>query len=448
MMSNAMVTPVLGFLGQVNDWLHALFFKPGNSNLSESVDGLFIFIVWVCIISFVIMMGLMMYFTVKYRRKPGVPQQRSTNHNTPLEVAWIVGPLIVVTLIFFWGFHGYMAAQVAPSNAEIVNVRAFRWGWEITYPNGATPTETAYLDDEGPVAMVDGKPVNPGATRRRGNSAVPIIVVPEGRAVKFVMNSSDVLHSFYIPDMRIKMDVIPNRYTSLTFVPLSSEGPSGVGKVTPTGGASEYWEDRLDKDGNPTKRRYRDHYVFCAEYCGDAHSEMGAILRVVPEADYSDIVRRWGDVADTLEPWKLGELIHKQRCASCHSVDGSAGTGPSWKGFYGKKPPLSADGGIPIDWSGDMDLAWANYIRESILMPQSKVHEGYPANQMQPYAGLLSESRDIPAVIAYIRRLNLGEDAAKQKFPDEYKVPEKKKPAATGAAGAAPAPAAAPAAKP
>lgn len=440
MMTSSTISPVLGFLGQVNDWLRGVFLKPGNSNLSASVDGLFMFILWVCIISFVIMMGLMVYFVFKYRRRPGVPQQRSTNHNTALEVSWIVLPLIVVTLIFFWGFHGYMAATVSPANAELINVRAFRWSWEITYPNGAGTTDLVYLDDDGPLQSADGVPPPVGATRRRGNAEVPVIAVPEGRAVKFVMNSSDVLHSFYIPDMRIKMDVIPNRYTSLTFVPLSSDGPSGIGKVTQKGGASEVWEDRFDKDGKPLKRRYRDHYIFCAEYCGDAHSEMAAILRVMPEADYADTIRQWGNIADKVEPWKWGEIIHKTRCAACHSIDGSAGTGPSWKGFYGKKPPLSADGGIPIDWAKDMDLAWANYIRESILDPTAKVHEGYPAAGMQSFAGLLNDSRDIPAVIAYMRRLNLGEEAAKQKFPADYKVPEKKKPEAPPA-GAAPAPA-------
>lgn len=401
----------------LNDWLHGVWFKPGNSNLVPDVDGLFMFILWVCIISFIILMVPMVWWSWVYRRKPGVPQQRTPNHNTALEVTWIVVPLIVVTFIFFWGFHGFMKGQVARAGSEEIIVSAKKWAWSVTYDNNAGSPETAYLDwqNEGTDAV------------KRGNFPYPIIVVPAGRPIKFRMSSQDVIHSFYIPDMRIKMDVFPNRFTSLTFTPLSNKGPDGDGTSRDLSEqtASNGWTlvDKLGADGkaiigadgrpekHPVKQReieYRDHFIFCAEYCGTNHSEMAAILRVVDPGDYEWIKNDWGNIDGKLSPVELGKLVWTANgCNACHSIDGSAGTGPSWKGYYGK-PLKFADGSEltpQLYGAADMDDAWANYIAESIRYPARHLHEGY-ANQMPVYTvDQLSEAR-VNGVIAFMRELN------------------------------------------
>lgn len=406
-------------MNALNDWLHRVWFKPGNSDLAINADGtiktfgvdwLFMFILWVCIISFVLLMGLMFYLAVVYRRRPGVPPQRVSNHNTPLEAACVGIPLIIVTLIFFWGFWGYMEGQIAKSGAERIDLVAKKWNWTPKYKNGAASALTVYLDE---VKRPNGE------LERRGNVQFPVVVVPAGVPVKFQMISDDVIHSFYIPDMRIKIDVMPNRYTSLTFTPLSADGPHGVNVA-----AAPPLEDG-------TTYQYRDHVVFCAEYCGENHSEMAAVLRVVKPDVYDKIIRQWGDRASTMAPLDLGKaLIAERGCVQCHSVDGKDGTGPSFKGYYGKPVPFSSEGGLKLDLSKETD--WDTYIRESILEPKAKIHKGFEAGNMPSFQGQLSEA-EINAIAAYIRFLN---DKAR---PTDSKVPEKKKPGEAAPAGAAPA---------
>ncbi len=390
-MSNFQLTLAL------NDWLTRVWLLPGNSDLAPATDGLFMFIVWVCIISFVALMIPMFYWTVRWRRKPGVPPIRTPNHNTALEITWVVGPLIVVTLIFFWGFHGFMNAQVPQGNVETISITGKKWAWSGMYANGAGSGETVIFDNK----VTKNGDQSPGV---RGNVEVPVFVVPEGVSVKFMLTSSDVMHSFYIPDMRTKMDLFPNRTTSLTFVPQNSDpaksGATDIGK----------------KAGTPG----RDHYVFCAEYCGDNHSEMGAIIRVLPMDLYKATVEEWGNVIDVLPLVDVGKFVHEKRgCVQCHNVDGKpGGTGPSWKGYYGK--PLEFDVTSGPTWDLNTDEGWENYIRESIYNPGAKLHKGYP-NQMPSYAGQLNE-RAIQGVRAYMRDL-----AGRATEEDKAQPPAKKK---------------------
>jgi cytochrome c oxidase subunit II len=398
----------------MNDLLHKIWFKAGNSDLTLNPDGsmqtfgvdwLFMYILWVCIISFVLLMVPMSWWAFKYRRRPGHVQQRTPNHNTALEVTWVVVPLIVVTVMFFWGFKGYMRAQLASASAESLNVSAKKWAWSVTYANGAQSAESTYFDQ---VALDNG-------VIRRGNEKVPVFIVPEKRPVKFTLSSVDVLHSFYIPDMRIKIDVFPNRLTSLTFTPISAAGQDQAGSL---------YADAKLRDA-AAKGMGRDHYIFCAEYCGSNHSEMAGVLRVLPEDEYIKTLGEWADVdtnyvnADgSIDPkkqadkqamplWQLGQWVHQNRgCAQCHTADGGKGSGPSWKGYYGTE--VAFEGGSKLDTNTypgmkNMDDAWAQYVRESILYPAAKIHGGY-ANQMPSYAGQLSD-KQIAGVTAYLRHL-------------------------------------------
>jgi len=361
-----------------SDWLTRVWLRPGNSDLSPATDWLFMFIMWVCIISFVALMLPMGYWALRWRRKPGVPPIRTPNHNTALEVTWVVGPLIVVTFIFFWGFHGYMNSQIPQGNVEEININGKKWVWSVMYANGAGSGETVYLDDSRPNPEID--------RGLRGNNPVPIIVVPEGVSVKFLLTSSDVMHSFYIPDMRTKMDLFPNRTTSLTFIPQNSDPAKS--------GASMIAKDKA-KPG-------RDHYIFCAEYCGDNHSEMAGILRVLPPELYKKQIEEWGNVTETISLVEVGQFVYQKRgCAQCHSIDGKVGAGPSWKGYYGK--PVQFDSASGPTWDLTTDEGWENYIRESIYLPGVKVHQNYK-NVMPSYAGQLNE-RAVKGVAAYMRQL-------------------------------------------
>lgn len=392
---NSLVS-ILGISG-FNQWHSQLWLKSGNSDLAPAVDTLFMAIVWVCIISFVLLMVPMFYWVIKYRRRPGVPALRTPNHNTLLEVTWIVVPLIVVTVIFFWGFFGYMNAQVSPETAEQIYVTGKRWAWSAEYANGAQSGESVYLNDRTQVAGVSEL-----RNTTRGNELIPVFVVPAGIPVKFKLISNDVMHSFYMPSMRVKMDLFPNRYTSVAFTPLDSDpSQSEADSIT-------------KKPGTPG----RDEYIFCAEYCGDNHSEMSAILRVLPPDLYRKTIQEWGDVTNTRSPVAVGKYIHENRgCIQCHSVDGKDGTGPSWKGYYGKPVAFSSESGGK--WDLTTQDGWENYIRESILNPQAKIHQGF-APQMPIYAGQIKEL-EIRGVAAYFRELN------GQSLPEDKVVPEPKK---------------------
>lgn len=310
-----------------------------------AADGLFMLIFWFSLFFFVLLMGLMVYWVIKYRRRPGVPAPVSPSHNTPLEIIWTVVPSSSLLVIFLFGFWTYMERQVPGGNAIELNIQGFKWGWNITYPGG----------EQSPWVT----PLDPGNAYN-----VPVFIVPEDSEISLRMISTDVIHSFWIPDMRVKMDLFPNRYTGYAFE--TPALPPGV--------------------------EYTDHWVFCAEYCGDSHSEMAAVMRVVRKQAYKPTLAAWAAGDDPLERAKR---IHAVQCAACHSVDGTANTGPTWLNLYGYERQMQ---------SGEMVLADENYIRESILDPNAKVRAGQAAG-MASFQGLLGED-DINALILYMKTLS------------------------------------------
>ncbi|MGQ0628051.1 MAG: cytochrome c oxidase subunit II [Phycisphaerales bacterium] len=390
--------------GGLNQWLHDIWFKPGNSNLTADVDWMFMFILWVSIISFFMLMIPMCLWAIQYRRRPGVAQQRTPNHNLFLEITWVVVPLLILTYMFFKGFHGYMDAMVTPGRFEEVAVTGKMWNWSAVYDNGAgSPVTMRFSTTVGSDRVVTG------------NADFPIFVIPEGKPIRFKLKSDDVIHSFFIPDMRIKNDVMTNRYTAYTVTALSEQGPDGVERGAIVDKAAGTVLSMLDKTSlleDKSDTVHRDHVVYCAEYCGTNHSEMAAVIRVVPQSDYAKIKAQWGNLDKVLmeDPVKLGAIVVKARgCASCHSIDGSASTGPTWKDAYGK--PVEFDGAVKglnftDEFAKDKFLAWDNYIRESMLAPQDKIHKGYAAaSKMPSFAGQISDAQ-IEGLIAYFRTLS------------------------------------------
>lgn len=309
------------------EWLRSLILPPQGSAYSSEVDDLYMFLLWLSLFFFVLITGLVVYSVVKYRYKPGVVTPHIT-HNTTIEVTWTVIPLLLVILIFFWGFKSYLVAQIPPGDATEIQITAQKWNWTFEYPDG--------------------------------NRALNELHIPLGKPVKFVMSSQDVIHDFFVPDMRVKNDILPNRYTEVWFT------PTVAGK----------------------------HHVECAEYCGKGHSDMAATVYVDNDADY----QKWletGGVDPNMPLPQLGSLLYQSKgCSTCHSIDGSKGTGPSWKGIYGTQQPLS---------DGTSVLADENYIRESIMVPGAKIVRGYE-NVMPVFQGLLRD-RETNALIAYIKSL-------------------------------------------
>ncbi len=193
-----------------------------------------------------------------------------------------------------------------------------------------------------------------------GTKSIGELVVPVDTPIKLVMSSEDVIHSFYAPNFRIKRDVIPNRYTRIWF------------------------------EANRTGQ----FQIFCTEYCGDGHSDMMGTVRVLSGADYEKWLKE-GDSGADMPLDKLGEKVYNSKgCATCHSTDGSAKTGPSWKGLYGSTRNFNGGGSTKAD---------DNYIRESIVKPAEHVVAGYQP-VMPTFAGILND-REINGVIEYIKTL-------------------------------------------
>lgn len=306
----------------------SFWFPRQGSTFAGDYDSLYAFVLYASVIFFVLVTGAIIYFAIKYRRRGDATLTDSRDHSTIIEVTWTVLPTILVMFIFVWGFKDFLTRFVVPHDAMEIKVTAQRWFWSFDYPEGG--------------------------------SSVNELVVPSGRPIKLLMSSKDVIHSFFVPDMRVKMDVLPNRYTTTWFQPVS------------TG------------EGN----------IFCAEYCGKGHSEMIGRYRVVTEQEYKD----WMEKANSGEGMSLEEfgakLYVSKACKTCHSIDGSRVTGPSFQGIFGTPVLLESGETVTID---------ENYIRQSILDPHSQVVKGYEP-VMPTFQGILND-RQLDALIAYIKSL-------------------------------------------
>ena len=154
------------------------------STVAGDVDTLFYFILVTSIILFVGVMGAMVTFAWRYRRRSENDRPEPVRESKLVEASWIAIPSILVAVVFVWGFRVFLELGIAPPNAYEINVTARKWSWSFTYPNGA--------------ASID-------------------LHVPVNRPVKLRMSSEDVTHSFFVPAFRVKADVLQGRYSYVWF---------------------------------------------------------------------------------------------------------------------------------------------------------------------------------------------------------------------------------------
>lgn len=164
---------------------HADYLPVKASKLAGEVDAVYNFILILSIISFVILMGGMAYFIVKYRRRSENDKVAYITHNHFLELLWSGIPFVLFMVIFAWGFIVYNKMRQFPADALNIQVTGKKWAWTINYANGAV--------------------------------LVNELVVPANRPVVLNMTSEDVLHSFYVPSFRVKQDVVPGKRSKMTF---------------------------------------------------------------------------------------------------------------------------------------------------------------------------------------------------------------------------------------
>lgn len=304
------------------------FFPAAASAHASAVDLLYEFMV---VMSALLCLGIgfaIVYFAVKYRRGSKADRSHAARSSIPLELAWTLIPLIIMIGIFLWGAYLYLGMFGQPQGAETVYVTGKQWMWKVRHAQGQEEINEMH--------------------------------VPVGKAVRVVLASDDVIHSFFLPAFRLKRDVVPGRITSFWFQ-ASSTGESPI---------------------------------FCSQYCGNNHSAMiGRIVVMAPEA-YGKWLQQ-GSSGST--PEAAGEAAFKKYgCIGCHKDGkvGSAALAPSLAGIYGH--PVSLQG-------GGSALADEAYLRESIYFPNRKIAAGF-APIMPPFAGVIPEDEMIN-LIAYIRSL-------------------------------------------
>lgn len=305
------------------------WFPVQASEFAKEIDQLYYAIFWISTIFFILIVGFMTYFCWKYRRVGGlkgeIKPEKSTSHNTALEIFWSVIPSVILIWIFYEGASGFFEMRVPTDDCEVINVKAQKWNWSFTYPNGDQSTE---------LHLVRDKPV------------------------KLVMESPDVLHSFFVPAFRQKMDIVPGRYTYAYIMPRI---------------AGEY---RLS----------------CTEYCGDEHSRMRTLCVVHKSEEERKAETEW--IIPEHPPWENGKRLYQMHCSGCHKVDGTAATGPALNTIWGTEESLTDGSKVMVD---------ENYVKESVLYPDRKIVAGY-TNQMQAFAGKFSDD-EVNTLIAYLKYL-------------------------------------------
>ena len=311
------------------------------TELGARVDTVQFFLIAVMAFWFVACNAVMVYMLLKYRRTSDTQETSTVKGHHLLEMAWTIIPTIMVGIIFYFGINVWTDMRQPPEDAMEIRVQGQKWSWSFTYVDGPESLQ--------------------------GRNTAEDLYVPQGQPIKLTMKSADVLHSFFVPEFRIKEDVVPSLFTTLWF--------------------------KADKAG--------EYNIFCTEYCGDNHSQMFGKVHVLdPETWLRFVNKEPLDPNDRPKtPLELGEELYvKRACKGCHSTDGLAIIGPSFKGLYGKTESVMING---VESQVTVD---DNYIMESIKQPEAKLVTGYPAKTMPAYEGQLTDE-DIANLITYIKTL-------------------------------------------
>ena len=299
------------------------FLHPGATTTSPRVDLLFTSMTILCGAVALGVCIVLVFFCVRYREGNLDVKRGVVGRRLGVELTWTLVPLAIFLALFAWAAYDFVGLYRVPDNALPVYVVAKQWMWKLQHRNGKREINELHL--------------------------------PLGQPVRLVMTSQDVIHSFYIPQFRIKQDVVPGRYTGLSFT------PTQLGQFD----------------------------LFCSEYCGSEHSRMIGRIVVMTPADYA----RWlgsGTAQPSVAQYGFA-LFRQLGCSGCHAA-GSTVHAPSLRGLFGREVHLQ---------DGRTIVADENYIRDSILLPKKDVVAGFDP-VMPTFAGQVSEE-DLQALVAFIR---------------------------------------------
>ncbi|HEY7155639.1 MAG TPA: cytochrome c oxidase subunit II [Gemmataceae bacterium] len=320
------------------------FFPEQASTTASQVDTLFIFLCALTGGMSVLIAGLLLFFAFRYRRRAEDERTPRILGNNRLEWFWTIAPMFVFLLIYIWGAKIYVSMSSPPPDAPEVFVIGKQWMWKIQHPDGQREINELH--------------------------------VPVDRPIKLTLTSEDVIHDFFVPAFRTKIDVIPGRYVQTWFQP------------TKTG-------------------RY---HLFCSQYCGTSHANMVGTVVVMERDEYRDWLDSHAEGSLALQGRKL---FLKLQCVTCHSANAEA-RAPVLEGLFGRNINLR---------NGRTVLADDGYLRESILYPEAKVVQGWESI-MPTFKGQVDEE-DLIKLLAFIKSLKPGGTPTRtEDFPPPLGAPE------------------------
>jgi cytochrome c oxidase subunit 2 len=312
---------------------------PQASTAAGRVDSVFLFILVLCVAFLIFITAALIYFAIKYNRKRR-PKGEDIEGKTWLEVLWTATPTAIFLLMFVYGWTNFSYMRNAPRDAMTIEVTGRQWAWSFEYPNGKRTTELLLAMD---------------------------------KPVKLELHSLDVIHGFFIPAFRIKEDVVPGKDNYTWF--------------------------------EPTQLGSFD--IECTTICGPSHATMLSKAVVVPVKDFEDW---YFGSEDTPLPGHgiksvpavessgnaVLKIFNEKFCPTCHSIDGSAMIGPTFKGMYGKKEIVTDSLGKDHDVIAD-----EAYLIKAIQDPAADTVKGYPpAMPKNPLT-----DPELKQVIEYIKSL-------------------------------------------
>jgi cytochrome c oxidase subunit 2 len=304
-------------------------FPEAASTMAAQVDYFYFFLIAISLFFGVIIAGMLIGFSVKYRRTPTNQVGHRIHGSTVLEVAWSILPFGLTMVIFAWGTWLFFGFARPPDNAHEVFVVGKQWMWKLQHMEG----------------------------KREINE----LHVPVGQSVKLTMTSEDVIHSFYVPAFRVKFDVLPGRYTTAWF---NATKPGEYHLF-----CAEYCG--TEHSGMIGKVVVMEPAAF--------QQWLAQPLPIIPMT--GNVIAAAG--ASGVSPIIAGEaLFATKACITCHQPQGGA-LGPSLVGVAGSTVKL-ADGSSVVADDG--------YLRESILNPTGKVVAGFQP-VMPTFQGQLTEEQ-------------------------------------------------------
>ncbi|MES2152511.1 MAG: cytochrome c oxidase subunit II [Pseudomonadota bacterium] len=362
----ALVLIVIGTL--VFHLLSPWWLTPIASNWQKMDDALLLTLA-ICAVLFFALNLFIAYALVRFRHRDG--RRAAFEHiNRKLEWLLIGATSTGIIAMLAPGLDVYAQLIHAPPGAMVFEVMGQQWQWHYRLPGDdgkLGQTDVRFISQSNPFGISPNDPNGQDDRLVDGRE----MHLPLGRPVKALLRAQDVLHDFYVPQFRTRMNMVPGLVTTFWLTPTSAG-------------------------------RYE---VMCAQLCGVGHSNMRSMVVVEDESAFQAWLARQptfasqqappapGGAAPADAPATQGRLLAQARgCVACHSVDGSAGVGPSWKGLYGKSEAL--EGGQTV-------VADDAYLKQSISDPKARIVRGFaPVMPQQPFS-----EAELEALVAYIKTL-------------------------------------------